>query len=655
MHKKNQQHAGRAPKAERLHVNRIAIVGNPNVGKSSLYNGMTRAYSLVANVPHTTMQVSRAPVRIEGTSYEVIDTPGILSLDLPSEDGIVTRSILIEEHPEIVILCLDSNNLRRSLLLALQVLELEIPAVVCLNFVDESRAKGIQVDRKKMESLLGVPVIETVASEGVGIRDLLKALPRAAVADRAHAPYPQLIEQALDRLSAVFPAGAVPSDGILLQVLSGAPWVEQYLLSHYGAGILNEARAIADKAAGQARKDLGALIFEERGRAAEALESASVNRTPALSGRVGEALGYLARDRVWGWAVLLVVVYSTYFLVGRIGIDLLVPLLEQAVFAPFNAAAAARIPWPELRDFLFGQYGIVTTGFENAVGTVLPILAMFFLVFNCLEDTGYIANLCVFSNRLFKPLGLTGRSIMPIVLGFGCRTMATLTTRILESKKERVIAVFLISFAIPCAPLLGVTLAILAMLPFSAFLLVFGMLAAMEIAAGVVLNRVLKADIYPDFIMEIPPVRLPNLKNLLIKTYYRLKWFTIEAVPLFMIGAALLFVIDRLALLSIIKTAMSPAITSWLQLPPAMVDAFLLCLLRLEAGAVVVLKLVQSGRLDHVQTIVAVIVMTGFVPCFANTMAIIKELGFKTAAWMVATITAVAVSFGGLINLLLRM
>ena len=123
-----------------------------------------------------------------------------------------------------------------------------------------------------------------------------------------------------------------------------------------------------------------------------------------------------------------------------------------------------------MRDFLFGDYGILTTGLENAVGTVLPILAMFFLVLNFLEDTGYIANLCVFSNRLFKPLGLSGKSVLPLVLGFGCRTMATLTTRILESKKERIIAVFLISFAIPCAPLLGVTLAILALLPFKAFL-----------------------------------------------------------------------------------------------------------------------------------------------------------------------------------------
>jgi len=143
------------PQSEHLHINRIAIVGNPNVGKSSLFNGLTRSYSLVANVPHTTMEVSRAPVRIDGKEYEVIDTPGILSLDLPAEDGLVTRAILLEEHPEVIILCLDSNNFKRSLLLAAQVMELEIPLVVCLNFMDESRLKGIELSRKKLETLLG--------------------------------------------------------------------------------------------------------------------------------------------------------------------------------------------------------------------------------------------------------------------------------------------------------------------------------------------------------------------------------------------------------------------------------------------------------------------------------------------------------------------
>ena len=643
------------PQPDRLHINRIAIVGNPNVGKSSLFNGLTRAYSLVANVPHTTMEVSRAPIRIEGKEYEVVDTPGILSLDLPAEDGLITRAILLDEHPEVIILCLDSNNFKRSLLLAAQVMELEIPLVVCLNFMDESRLKGIGLSRKKLESLLGVPVVETVASEGHGVRELLKAIPRAAVAERAKVPYPQFIEAALDELSACFPEEAMPADGVLLLLLSQAPGIERYLKSKYGAAILGQAKAIGARAIGRSKKDIANILFQERSRWVENTEQSILLLTPARTGRVGEALGALSRHPVWGWAVLLLVVYCTYMLVGHVGINIIVPLFEDKLFLPLNEYIVSFIPWQILRDFLFGDYGIITTGLENAIGTVLPILAMFFLVLNFLEDTGYIANLCVFSNRLFKPLGLSGKSVLPLVLGFGCRTMATLTTRILESKKERIIAVFLISFAIPCAPLLGVTLAILSLLPFKAFILVFGVLIVMELAAGIALNKLLKTDLVPDFIMEIPPVRLPNLKNLVVKTYYRLKWFAIEAVPLFMLGALLLFVIDKLALLSVIKTVIAPFIVTYLHLPTAMVDAFLLCLLRLEAGAVVVLKLAQTGELDYIQTIVAVIVMTGFVPCFANTMAIVKELGIKTALWMVASITVTAFVVGGLVNFILRM
>ncbi len=643
------------PQATHLHINRIAIVGNPNVGKSSLFNGLTRSYSLVANVPHTTMEMSRSPIRIDGKEYEVIDTPGILSLDLPAEDGLVTRETLLREHPEVIILCIDSNNLRRSLLLASQVMELDIPLVVCLNFMDEARLKGIRLSRRKLENLLCVPVVETVASEGHGVRELLKAIPRAAVVEDAKVAYPQFIEQALDELSACFPEESLPSDGVVLLLLSQAPGIERYLRAQYGAAILVGAKKIMAREARRSKKDIANLVFEERSRWAERVEQLIVEYTPAGIGRIGEALGALSRHPVWGWFVLLLVMYCTYLLVGRVGIDILTPLLEDVLFAPLNTFLARIIPWPALLEFLLGDYGLLTTGFENALGTVLPVLAMFFLILNFLEDTGYIANLCVLSNRALKPLGLSGKSVLPLVLGFGCRTMAVLTTRVLESKRERIIAVFLISCAIPCAPLLGVSLAILALLPFSAVIIVFGVMVARAVVAGLLLSRFVKVDLNPDFIIEIPPVRLLNLKNLLTKTYYRLKWFTIEAVPLFMIGAFLLYIADKLMMLSLIKKAMEPLVGALLHLPGGMVDAFLLCLLRLEAGAVIVLKLSRVGELDAVQTIVAVVVITGFTPCFANIMAIVKELGIKAAVWMTAVITAAAFLAGGLVSFFLRM
>jgi len=640
---------------ELLHINKIAIVGNPNVGKSSLFNQLTKTYSLVANVPYTTISVQRAVIQIQGVRYEVIDTPGITSLEFESEDGMVTRSILFDEHPEVILFCMDTNNMTRSLLLAAQIMELDIPMVICLNFIDESRQKGMNISRKKLESILGAPVVETVASEGRGVKELLKAVPQASVHENAGVQYKQLIERGLDAVSGCFPAEALPADGILLLLLMQSRTLEKFIKAKYGPAVADKIHAVAAKVAARTNKDIGRIILEERTRWAERIAQEVTEVQTTLSGRYGQAFGSLSRHPLWGWLILLGVVYGTYLLVGRVGVDILVPFFENEIFVPVNIAMGSMIPWPAVRDFLFGTYGILTTGLENAVGTVLPILTLFFIILNCLEDTGYISNLCVLTNRLFQYFGLSGKSILPIVLGFGCRTMATLATRILESKKERFIAVFLISFAIPCSPLLGVTLAILALLPFKAFVLFFGLLILMEAAAGLALNKIIKIDAPSDFIMEIPPIRLPNLKNLLIKTYYRLKWFTIEAIPLFMIGSALLFVIDRIAVLDLIKKALEPVIVTYLHLPSGMVDAFLMCLLRLEAGAVLVLKLAQIRELDPVQTLVSVIVMTGFIPCFANTMAIIKELGFRTAAWMVSAITVSAFIIGGVVNFLLRM
>jgi ferrous iron transport protein B len=341
--------------------------------------------------------------------------------------------------------------------------------------------------------------------------------------------------------------------------------------------------------------------------------------------------------------------------VGKVGTGILAAFFEQKIFIPLNNAIGSMIPWGMARDFLVGHYGILTTGFANAVGTVLPILAIFFLLLNFLEDIGYIANLCVLSNRLFQRLGLSGKAVLPIILGFGCKTMATLATKILESRKERYIAVFLIAFAIPCSPLIGVNLAILALFPFSTFLLVFGILIVIEISAGLLLNKILKQERVSDFILEIPPIRFPVLKNLMTKTYYRVKWFLIEAVPLFMLGSAILFVMEKLRLLDIIKRGVLPILVTFLNLPAQVVDAFLLSLTRKEAGAVILLNLAQQQQLDYIQAIVGTIVLTCFFPCFANIMSMAKELGTRSALLMLLVITVVSVIIGGMVNYALRM
>ncbi len=246
---------------QNLHKNKIAIVGNPNVGKSTLFNQITTSYSLEANAPYTTVSVQRAPVVVDGVTYEIVDMPGIVSLDVQSEDGLVARNILLQEHPEVIILCMDTNNMQRSLLLLAQVIELDIPLLICLNFLDESRRKGIEISCEDLAALTGVPVIETDAPEGCGVKDLLKAIPRAAVSDTARIGYKPFIEEGLDALSGCFPQDTVPPDGVLMLLLLKDREVQKYVKARYGAATLKKAGKPLSRCAGMPKEIFPALCL----------------------------------------------------------------------------------------------------------------------------------------------------------------------------------------------------------------------------------------------------------------------------------------------------------------------------------------------------------------------------------------------------------
>lgn len=305
-------------------------------------------------------------------------------------------------------------------------------------------------------------------------------------------------------------------------------------------------------------------------------------------------------------------------------------------------------------DFLIGNYGVLSLGLSNALLTVLPILSVFFLMFNILEDIGYIPNLAVLSKRLLGKLGLSGSAIMPLALGFGCKTMATLTTRSLRTRKERYIAIYLIAFAIPCAAQMGLNMSILGRIGTGAFFIVFFMLSSMEIAAGIILNKMLKEqEEKTGFILELPPIRMPDFKGVIKKTYYRLYWFLRESLMVFVYAALVLFTIDKLGILDVAKKLFSPIIKGFLGLPLDMTDAIILCLARHEAAAAMIINLIRKGQMNYVQCIVAVVLTTMFVPCFANIMAMIKEVGIKDALVMVLAINVSAFVISGVLNSIL--
>ncbi|MGE5190636.1 MAG: nucleoside recognition domain-containing protein, partial [Gemmatimonadota bacterium] len=368
--------------------------------------------------------------------------------------------------------------------------------------------------------------------------------------------------------------------------------------------------------------------------------------------------GRFAMDPVYGLPILVGVLFLAYEFVGVFGAGILVDLLENGVFGrgivPAAAWVAERVvPWPLLRDFLVGPYGMISMALSYAIAIVLPIVGTFFLGFGILEDSGYLPRLAVMVDRIFKKIGCNGKAVLPMILGLGCDTMATLTTRILETRKERIIVTLLLALGIPCSAQLGVILGMLGDVGGAAVAAWVAILGGVILAVGFLASKVIPGEA-SDFILEIPPIRAPRLANLGIKTMARIEWYLREAVPLFMLGTLILFVSDRLGWLTAIERAMEPVVVGALDLPPKTAEAFLIGFLRRDYGAAGLFAMSRAGLLSARQVVVSLVTITLFVPCLANFLVIVKEQGARIAAGMALFIFPFAIAVGALVNLAAR-
>jgi ferrous iron transport protein B len=296
---------------------------------------------------------------------------------------------------------------------------------------------------------------------------------------------------------------------------------------------------------------------------------------------------------------------------------------------------------------------MIPMGLTYALAIVMPIVATFFLAFGFLEDSGYLPRLAIMANRIFRVMGLNGKAVLPMVLGLGCGTMATLTARMLETKKERILVTLLLALGIPCSAQIGVMVGMFAGVSFLAVLIWMGVVAGSMVLVGLLAARVLPGE-KADFLLEIPPLRVPTLKNLLVKTLARMEWFLWEAVPLFLFGTAFLFALDQLGFLIVLQKWAEPIVTGFLGLPVKATEAFLLGFLRRDYGAAGLFVLAQEGKLDGTQIVVSLATLTLFMPCLANFFMIIKERGWRQALAMAGFIFPFAILVGGGLNYLLR-
>ncbi|PLX72681.1 MAG: ferrous iron transport protein B [Azoarcus sp.] len=634
----------------------LALVGHPNVGKSVLFHRLTGTYVNVSNYPGTTVEVARAPARFD-REMSLLDTPGVLALPSRSDDERATVRALLHEDLRLIVQVGDAKNLRRTLNLTALLAELGVPMVMALNMTDEASARGVTVDASALAEALGVPVVATVATGGEGIAPLTDALAHARH-PAAMLRYDPEIETVIGQVTAMIAARAphprLTARGLAILLLGHDAEVQAWLATRpEGPALLAEVAALAPATG---RDSLPARLARERGRAAEALSRTVSQQAAGKDRSLSLLVGQVAVHRIWGWPMLLAVLYVVYLFVGDFGASTLVGLLEEDFFGEILNPAVTTlvqthitVAW--IADLLVGEYGLWTMGMTYALALILPIVTTFFLAFGLLEDSGYFTRLSVIANRMFAAIGLNGRAVLPMVLGLGCVTMATLTTRILHTPRERLITIFLMALAIPCSAQLGVVLGLLGGISFGATVIWAGAMVLVLLSAGWLAGKLVKGRRVP-LVTELPPMRMPVLGNVLKKTGGRLKWYLIEVIPLFLLGTLIMFVLDRTGALPWIIEAGKPLVTGWLGLPPEASAAFVMGFLRRDFGATGLFAL--SHQLDMIQAVVGMVTITLFVPCIASVMMIVKEQGVRTTALMLAMIMPTAFFVGGVLNPVLR-
>ncbi len=635
----------------------ILLVGHPNVGKSVLFHRLTGAYVNVSNYPGTTVEVTRATARFD-SSASLLDTPGVLALPSRSDDERATMQALLNENCRCLVQVGDAKNLRRTLTLTALLAELGVPMVLALNMHDEATARGVTVDIDRLGEELGIPVLTTVATGGEGISPLTHAIAQARVAEsllRYDADLEADIAQVAALIAAQCPHPHLAARGLAILFLGGDTAVADWLRSQNPA-CCSQLEKWHKIAVDRNQGDLAAHLARERTEAADVLAASVLSRavrsSPLWSQRIGQAVVH----PLWGIPILLGVLFAVYEFVGVFGATTLVGLLEEGLFEGILNPAfthlvtvAVDVPW--MQEMLVGQYGLWTMGMTYALALILPIVTTFFFAFGVLEDSGYLPRLTVIANRLFSLIGLNGRAVLPMVLGLGCVTMATLTTRILHSPRERIITIFLLALAIPCSAQLGVVLGMLGGVSFTAVLIWALAMAGILMFSGFLAAKLIPGRRIP-LVTELPPMRLPIVGNVLKKTGGRLKWYLVEVIPLFLIGTFIMFALDKSGALPAIIEAGEPLVSGWLGLPKEASAAFVMGFLRRDFGATGLFAMAHS--LSPIQAVVGMITITLFIPCFASLMMMVKEQGVKIALGMVAVIVHLAFLIGGLFNIVLR-
>jgi len=568
-------------------MRKIVLMGNPNVGKSVVFSRLTGVKVIVANYPGTTVDFYKGKMRLDNEAVEIIDAPGTYSLEPSNKAEEIALKIL--NQADLVINVVDATNLERNLLLTLELLENKKPVVVALNIWDETKHLGININVKKLEELLKVPIINTTALTGEGIKKLVSRL--------IEAKSPEEIKPKSEEKR----------------------WIEIGYITKEVQKITHRHHTIKDRISEATIQPITGIPI--------AIVVIFVSFW--IVRFIGENLiGYIFEP-----------LFELYRDVAMSISDWLGPGFFHDIF--IGKLIKGNIDYVQ-------SMGILTTGLFVPFGMVLPYIIAFYFFLAILEDSGYLPRLMTLTDNVFHKLGMHGYGIVPVFLGLGCNVPGALATRTLETRKQRFISATLMAISVPCMAQIAMIFGILGHYNFVYILLIFTTLIIIYVFAGLILNRYLKGE-SPEIFLEIPPYRRPSIITILKKTWMRVRWFLTEAIPFLFLGVLLVNILYAIGFLEWLGNVFDPVTEGWLGLPKESTTALLIGFLRKDLAIGMLLPL----GMTPMQLVISVTILTIYFPCVATFAVLVKELGIKDMIKSTGLMIATALIVGGLMRLIL--
>ena len=627
----------------------FALAGNANVGKSVIFNQLTGSNQIIGNWPGKTVNRAEGTLNFEGYEIKVIDLPGIYSFSTFSMEEIVSRDYVALEKPNAVINVVDASVLERNLFFTLQLLEINAPLVLVLNQIDVAKNKGILIDKDKLSSLLGVPVVFATATRGEGIYEAVKEAVKVAniKPKRKQLKYHKDFEEQIEKLQCIVEKENLnleyPSRWVSIKLLEGDVEITR-LVAEKSKTVISQLKLISAEFEKHCQEKCFSIIASERYALASSIVASSMQQEEK-SQPFTDKLDWLATHRIYGYVTAFAVIGGLLLWTFFAG-NTLSGLISQGLGLIYSVNPELSTSAPIISIILNGFWG----GVEAGLTLIIPFVIPFYLLLAVIEDSGLLTRVAFMMDSAMHKIGLHGKALIPIILGYGCSVPAIHSCKIMETRRERLLAAFAITFA-PCSArtivlfgmvglFVGIHWALLLYVVNLAIIFVMGKIA-MKVVSG-------KST---GLIMEMSSFKRPNLKVVLKQTWSRTKSIIYIVFPIYIIGSALIQILYIYDVLTPISNALAPLTVTWLGLPAFAGVLLLLGIVRKELiilGAVAILGTpVLSTGFTSIQLIIIALVAMLYIPCVSTMTILSKEFGWKTATVISLANISTALIIGG--------